>query len=302
MCDCAMIEAERQRFSCLKTSTAAAKRFPALLLWLALAPAGFAATPTFSEIATLDGVFSMPESAAIDEDGRYIYVSNVNEYAKDGNGFISRLRSDGSDLQLRWLTGLDSPTGLAIRGETLFAADVDQLVQVSLPEARIIARFPSPDANPVLNDVAIAANADVYVSGSASRSIYRLEAGRLRVWRHDEERLAFANGVLMTDDGLVHGGQDWTVFDPLSREPLPTLQAVNATINDIDGITSDGCGGYLVTTLEDDTPWWIDSNGAAMASDLGPIGGIDLHLRGNLLAIPRVGNSLSLYEYGASCE
>ena len=111
----------------------------------------------------------MPESAVIDERNEFVYISNVNVYAKDGNGFISRVRTDGTDLNLQWLTGLDSPTGLAIHDGALFFADYDQLIEVDIASAQIINRYPSPDDNPALNDVAIASDGTVYVSGSGSR-------------------------------------------------------------------------------------------------------------------------------------
>ena len=81
-----------------------------------------------------------------------------------------------------------------------------------------------------------------------------------------------------------------------SRGWTARLRSVNERLADIDGITSDGCGGYLITTLGDEEPWWIDASGQVHASGLGPIAGIDLHRRGGLLALPRVGGSLSVYD------
>ncbi len=261
-----------------------------------------AAEPQFEELFTLEGSFNMPESAVIDENGEFVYVSNVNVYAKDGNGFISRVRTDGTDLQLRWLEGLDSPTGLAITGNRLFLADYDQLVEVDLTSANIVARYASPDADPVLNDVAIANDGMVYVSGSGSRTIYRLAADALEVWLEDRDRLAFANGLLAIDERLIHGGQTWTVFDAQTTESTDMLSVVNNTISDIDGITTDHCDGYFVTSIPSDEVWWIQSDGTVGTAPLGAINGIDLHRRDNLLAIPRVGDSLSVYRTQQSCD
>ncbi|MCG8413982.1 MAG: hypothetical protein MI746_07165 [Pseudomonadales bacterium] len=261
-----------------------------------------AAQSQFAEVFTLEGLFNMPESAVIDEASEYIYVSNVNVYAKDANGFISRISIDGNERQLQWLQGLDSPTGLAIHADRLFLADYDQLVEVDLTSAEIVNRYPSPDTDPVLNDVAIATDGTVFVSGSGSRSIYRLVDGALEVWLHDRERLAFANGLLVAGNQLLHGGQLWTVFDINTKTATESLASVNAVIGDIDGITSDGCGGYYVTTIPSDDPWQITEAGTSAVSGLGPINGIDLHRRGNLLAVPRVGDSLSLYTIDLDCD
>ncbi len=160
----------------------------------------------------------------------------------------------------------------------------------------------SPDDDPVLNDVAIAEDGTVYVSGSGSRTIYILDGGNLEVWREDRQRLAFANGLLVSGNLLVHGGQTWTIFDRESREPTNLFSSINDSITDIDGIATDGCNGYFLTSIISDEVWWITSSGDAAPSSIGQVNGIDLHRRGNLLAIPRVGNSLSLYSSEQRCN
>jgi hypothetical protein len=60
-------------------------------------------------------------------------VSNVDgePLERDGNGFISRLSPDGRVRELRWIDGtlpdvdLHAPKGMAIRGDTLYVADLD---------------------------------------------------------------------------------------------------------------------------------------------------------------------------------
>ncbi|NKB35259.1 MAG: hypothetical protein GKR91_19350 [Pseudomonadales bacterium] len=255
----------------------------------------------FSERFTLENVFAMPESAVIDESGDYIYISNVNAYAKDGNGFISRVRTDGSELELHWLDGLDSPTGLAIRNGTLFLADYDQLVEVDITAGQITNRFPSPDIDPALNDVAIAPDGEVFVTGSGSRTIYWLNINKLEVWLEDRELFQFANGLLGTETEVIHGGQRWTVFNRENKQATNRLQSVNSALTDIDGITGSGCDGFFVTTVSSDQLWIIDSAGEVTASMLGAVGGIDLHRHGELLAVPRVGNSMTVYEIDARC-
>lgn len=63
--------------------------------------------------------FKSPESAAISRNHRSIFVSNVNGYERNGQGFISRLSLDGLVEELIWLDSLNAPTGLAVEGDTL---------------------------------------------------------------------------------------------------------------------------------------------------------------------------------------
>ena len=85
-------------------------------------------------VATADG-FSTPESMLYDDDQRVWFVSNINgsPSGKDGNGFISRLTSDGVVDSLHFVQGgrggvsLDAPKGMAITGDTLWVTDINVL-------------------------------------------------------------------------------------------------------------------------------------------------------------------------------
>lgn len=81
------------------------------------------------ETGNLEG----PESARYDRDLDVWFVSNVNgnPAGKDNNGYISRLRPDGTPYNLKFIEGgkkgisLNAPKGLAIKGDTLWVADID---------------------------------------------------------------------------------------------------------------------------------------------------------------------------------
>ncbi len=242
----------------------------------------------------LENVFSMPESAAFDSGAQFIFVSNVNEYAKDGNGFISRVSVDGSDVELRWLDGLDSPTGMAVYDGLLYFADFDSLVVADIATAQVINRYVAPDANPSLNDVAITPEGSVYVSGSASSSIYLLNQEQLQTWRQDDELLALANGLYVDGDHLLHGGKYWNVFDRHSGELVSDALRPVPDLEDIDGITRNICGSYLLSLIQDDRLWHVSKKGRASPLVDGPVNGIDLHSQGDLLVVPQVGGHLTL--------
>ena len=74
-----------------------------------------------------------PESARYDRDLDVWFVSNINgtPLQKDNNGYISRLRPDGTPYTIKFIEGgkkgvtLNAPKGLAINGDTLWVADID---------------------------------------------------------------------------------------------------------------------------------------------------------------------------------
>lgn len=268
-----------------------------LLCLLFIATAG--AAQDLTELWRLEAVFTMPESATLDTDARFIYVSNVNNYAKDGNGFISRVSIDGTQVELNWLTGLDSPTGVAVFDGLLYFADFDSLVVADTASGAILERYIAPDSNPALNDVAISADGQVFVTGSASNSIYTLEDGALRVWLHDDTLLEQANGLYVLDDALVHGGRYWNVFD--LDTAAPSRGGAAPELNRIDGITRDACGDFLVTLIEDERLWRVRSGVASPFSEAA-LNGIDLHSQSGYIVLPQVGGHLTLYSQSAeSC-
>lgn len=242
--------------------------------------------------------FKMPESAVIDVQRQYVYVSNVNEYALDNNGYVSRVTLDGKRVDQRWVTGLNSPTGMAIYNNSLFVADVDTLVRIDLERGEISQRFPAPDAAdfPVLNDVAISKQGEVFVSGSRSQSIYRLDNNVLSLWLHDKNRLSNANGLLVDGKRLLHGGTHWSVFDLASKQRLP-FPAITPLLTEFDGITRLTQGQFLVTLVDDAKLWAVNEDGTTtVVSDM-QWNGIDLHYHApsGLLAMPQVGGHLSVF-------
>src|SRR5881296_227339 len=90
--------------------------------------------PPATKLATVEG-FLTPESVLHDTAQDVYFVSNINgsPTTKDNNGFISRVRPDGAVENLKFIEGghggvtLNAPKGLAIRGDTLWVADIDMV-------------------------------------------------------------------------------------------------------------------------------------------------------------------------------
>lgn len=249
-----------------------------------------------TELWSLEKQFSMPESAHYHADTNQIFVSNVNHYAKDGNGFVSRIAADSKEIELEWLSGLNSPTGISSNADLLYVVDYDALVIADIATREILHRVFAPDEKPSLNDVTISPSGRVFVSGSSSKAIYELVHNKLVVWKQDDELLHHANGLLADQKSLVHGGAIWSTFDLASRALLKDATAPKAAIKEFDGITSDGCGGYLVTLLDDARIWHIQADGQAQPLSEDQIDGIDIHKHANRLYVPRVGGGLSVYQ------
>jgi hypothetical protein len=131
-------------------------------------PAPAAAT----KVLAIEG-FLTPESVLHDTAQDIYFVSNINGglTAKDGNGFISRVRPDGAIENLKFIEGgrgavvLNGPKGLALTGDTLWVADIDvvrsfdaktgaQLDSVSLATQGAV----------FLNDLVVTSTGAIYVT------------------------------------------------------------------------------------------------------------------------------------------
>jgi len=144
---------------------------------------------------TLTGLAD-PESVALAEDGRTLYVANVagEGDVHDGNGFISRVSTGGRMLERQWVTGLDAPKGAAVARGRLYVSDIDRLVEIDTRAGKVVARYPVPGAK-FLNDVAVAPDGTVLVADSGTGRILAMRDGRVTVWSADPE-LRSVNGLL----------------------------------------------------------------------------------------------------------
>ena len=231
-------------------------------LWGVLALGGTAQAqdlqrPHLNQAWTLYG-FQDPESVVFDPLQNCFYVSNMNgpPQVKDGNGFISKVSADGKMLDKAWVTGLNAPTGLAIAGRKLYAADIDELVEITLAD-RKVTKYPAPGAK-FLNDTAADYFGHVYVSDMLNDSIWRFSGGKFSLWVKNP-LLASPNGVFAEKTRLVVGS--WGVIDkPGFQTTVPghlvTVSLADGkvaplgdgrTVGNIDGVEADGNGNYFVT-------------------------------------------------------
>jgi sugar lactone lactonase YvrE len=163
-----------------------------------------------------------PESALWDPAGGVYLVSNINgsPFARDDNGFISRLDVMGRPLLWRWINGADTnvalhaPKGMAIKGDTLFVADID-VVRMFLRTTGASVGERSVPGSTFLNDVAVGPDGTVYVTDSGFRedSAGMVPSGTDAVWRFGpggvpepvarDTSLGHPNGILAERDGLT---------------------------------------------------------------------------------------------------
>ncbi|MGH7586941.1 MAG: SMP-30/gluconolactonase/LRE family protein [Gemmatimonadales bacterium] len=174
--------------------------------------AGGLAAPV--RVAAISG-FDRPESVLHDAQQDVYFISNItgDPPAKDGSGFISRMRPDGTLDSLHFVQGgrggvtLHAPKGLALTGDTLWVADIDAIRGFDRRSGIALATVEVPTSR-FLNDLAVGPDGMLYATesgfraepdGSGREAVYRIGPG------HRPEKVLtevpVPNGIARTKDG-----------------------------------------------------------------------------------------------------
>lgn len=138
---------------------------------------GDAAPAEFARAASIQAEFKTPEAVRFDATDDVFFVSNINGSPgdKDNNGFISRVRAEGGEVDsLMFITGgrggvtLNAPKGLAITGDTLWVTDIDAVRAFDKKTGRAIASYPVQGAV-FLNDIATGPDGALYITDTGIR-------------------------------------------------------------------------------------------------------------------------------------
>jgi sugar lactone lactonase YvrE len=178
-----------------------------------------AAAPATAELKKITGL-KTPESVVQAKDGK-IYVSEINEFGKDGDGQISMIENGQVSI---FADGLDDPKGLVIIGDNLYIADKTQVIKVSLSDSKQKEVFVPASAftkpPQFLNDLEADPQGNLYVSDSGDIMgsgkggvIYKVNASGevTKLIDGDDNPLVMApNGLLADDTGMFLTYVDFT--------------------------------------------------------------------------------------------
>jgi hypothetical protein len=131
---------------------------------------------SLSKLWETDSVVNMPESVLPYLNAKVLYVSIMGNNAndKDGIGGVGKIKPDGKVIDLNWITGLNSPKGLAIFGNLMYAADLTDVVVIDIAKGKVLRKIPIENTK-FLNDITVNGKGIVYVSDSRTKRIYKIE-------------------------------------------------------------------------------------------------------------------------------
>ena len=219
------------------------------------------------ELRSVKGL-AAPESAVVAPDGR-IFVSEIGEFGKDGDGQITVIGKSGNAEP--FAKGLDDPKGLALSRNALYVADKTRIWKIDLQgKASVFVKaedFPQPPL--FLNDLALDRSGNLYVSDtgdiekSGKGAIFRVTpAGKVSLVASEarEPAIKSPNGLLVESSGSL------LVVDFASGELL-RLDAAKGTVEKLaegfgggDGLARDAAGMLYVSDWKNGRVWKLNLN------------------------------------------
>jgi sugar lactone lactonase YvrE len=209
---------------------------------------------------TLDG-FEAPEAARFDPELGVYFVANINgePSAKDGNGYISRVTRDGKVDSLKFIAGgrggvkLNGPKGLAIKGDTLWVADIDAARAFDKRSGKPVATVDLAGKAKFLNDAAVGPDGAIYFTDSGANLVYRVADGKATVAVEFKDKPG-PNGILWDAAGsrfliVSFGGTSIYSWAPGDSAPAVIAEGPGK----MDGIEAVSDGRFVVST-------WADSS------------------------------------------
>ena len=210
----------------------------------------------------------MPESSIAHPDGR-IFVTEIGEFNKGGDGKVTVINTDGSKSTLA--EGLNDPKGIDMFNNQLYVADVDQVVRIDLNGNKTVIAKPSDfQSKPVfLNDIEVDGIGNVYVSDSGEDSgkhaaIYKITPqGKVIQLIGDNSGIKRPNGLLL--DGVnallvadFGTGKLFRLdFSEQDGKVKSSLTLLNQGFGSVDGLVRDPNGVLYVSDWAGGKVWQL---------------------------------------------
>lgn len=262
------------------------------------------------------GDLEHPESAHYDRDLNVWFVSNINgdPSKKDNNGYISRLKADGTLDTAKFIVAgkngvtLNAPKGIAIVGDTLWVADIDAVRGFNKRTGALVASVVAPQAK-FLNDVAAGPDGTLYVTDTGvipdpKTGLKHVGPDRVYQVKGRKATVALQSPQLNGPNGITWDSHD-SEFVIVSfmgpgifgwKPGTKDLRSLGSGPGQEDGVEVLPDGRLLVTSWADSSLFVVD-NGKTTKVASGIASPADIGINGKQVAVPQLmENKLQFWE------
>ena len=217
-------------------------------------------------------VFKTPESVVYDANHDVLFISNFNVrggFVSRGDTtadeFISKVNLNGEIENLKWVTGLLNPCGMAIYHDTLYVVERKRLAAIHIESGTIVRRYDIPGSL-FPNDIIFDNKGTGYITdnnNNSTTSIFKFEQGRCTPWI-SSEIIFKPNGIDCIGNRILVGdARDKSLkFIDLTTQkisPVASFQEASGRAM-FDGLQAMKNGGFL-TSFWDGPGFWISKSG-----------------------------------------
>ncbi|MGI9236114.1 MAG: SMP-30/gluconolactonase/LRE family protein [Woeseiaceae bacterium] len=190
-----------------------------------------------------EGEFCEPETV-LHLPNDTLLVSNVCDFRKVGNGFLTLLSADGEAIDWRIVEGLDAPLGMALVNDRLHVVDNNKVKILRWPGYEPLETIELHTA--VANDIAVAADGAMYVTDTARHQVIKHTLDGQQSVLFGSADFSGANGIEIDGNLLYVGGKRlWCVN--LETGSVTTIGP--EWLTDIDGIEIEPDGTLQITPV-----------------------------------------------------
>ena len=247
--------------------------------------------------------FATPESVLYDAQADIYLVSNINgnPTGQDDNGFITRLKPDGSVEELKWIDGareaytLNAPKGMALVEDTLYVTDIDHIRTFDRNTGMFKGALHLKDAT-FLNDLAPNGQGGVFVSdsglnpdfsASGTDTIYSIDGvGKIETVIKGST-LNRPNGLAFANDEIWNVSFGSNEIRKLSMDGT-VLESFAAPADGLDGIELLKDGRAIISSWGGKSVYMLNSDGTFkdIVADVDAAADIGFDTRRNRVLVP----------------
>lgn len=200
-----------------------------------------------------DAVIAIPESV-LHAGKKKVYVTLIDgaPWEADGKGGVGVMNAKGENYNGTWITGLNAPKGMGLKGKKLYVADLSELVVINTKKGLIEKKIAIPGATG-LNDVTITDKGIIYVSDSRTGKVWRVENETPVLYL---DSLTGVNGLKAVGDVLLIAAGKSFISVNAQKQKTKIAELPQGG----DGIEPIGNGDYLVTTWSGQV-YYVHANG-----------------------------------------